>query len=198
MMDCFSLSIFVYWLLYIRNLRFMITVTVFYAIRSIHMLIFHLRFPLGYYWNDPHFLSLSVPYGRTSDFFFSGHCGFLAICFFEWRSLGWPRMQVAVFIGGLYLAFVLLALKVHYIIDITSGVMLAHYFHIISEHYHERLEKSLYKLQIYLSEKLGCLNIKEDLEKEASIYYSHHNHTIHANNINTNSNNNKEENNELS
>lgn len=87
MMDCFSLSIFVYWLLYIRNLRFMITVTLFYTIRSIHMLIFHLRFPLGYYWNDPHFLSLSVPYGRTSDFFFSGHCGFLAICFFEWRVI---------------------------------------------------------------------------------------------------------------
>lgn len=85
MMDCFSLSIFVYWLLFIRNLRFMLTVTLFYVIRSIHMLVFHLRFPIGYYWNDPHFLSLTVPYGRTSDFFFSGHCGFLAICYFEWR-----------------------------------------------------------------------------------------------------------------
>jgi len=72
--------------------------------------------------------------------------------------------------------------------------MLAHYFHIIAEHYHERFEKSLYKMQIYLSEKLGCLSIKEDLEKEASIYYSHHNHSMHTNNMN----NSKEERNELS
>lgn len=47
--------------------------------------IFHMRFPVGYYWSDPNFFSISVPYGRTSDFFFSGHCGFLSICFFEWR-----------------------------------------------------------------------------------------------------------------
>jgi len=49
-------------------------------------------------------------------------------------------------------------------------------------------------MQIYLSEKLGCLSIKEDLEKEASIYYSHHNHSMHTNNMN----NSKEERNELS
>jgi len=84
-MDCFAVSIFVYWLFFIRNLRFMLTITLFYVVRLIHMFIIHVRFPIGYYWNDPHVLTLSVPYGRTSDFFFSGHCGFLAICFFEWR-----------------------------------------------------------------------------------------------------------------
>lgn len=31
-----------------------------------------MRFPDGYYWLDPGFPSFVVPYGRSSDFFFSG------------------------------------------------------------------------------------------------------------------------------
>ncbi len=32
-----------------------------------------MTFPEGFYWDTPGFPSLVVPYGRTSDFFFSGN-----------------------------------------------------------------------------------------------------------------------------
>ena len=31
-----------------------------------------MRYPEGFYWEYPGFPSFVVPYGRTSDFFFSG------------------------------------------------------------------------------------------------------------------------------
>ena len=51
-----------------------------------------MTFPQGYFWDYPGFPSLVIPYGRTSDFFFSGHTGFLTICCLEWYHLGYRRL----------------------------------------------------------------------------------------------------------
>ena len=37
--------------------------------------IFLMRFPDGYAWDYPGFPSLTVPYPKTNDFFYSGHVG---------------------------------------------------------------------------------------------------------------------------
>jgi len=74
--------------------------------------------PNGFYWNDPGFPSIVVPYGFTSDFFFSGHTGFLTICLFEWREIKKTKMVMTTSIILIYMIFVLLVFRTHYSIGI--------------------------------------------------------------------------------
>jgi len=74
---------------------------------------------------DPGFPSLVVPYGRGSDFFFSGHSGFLLICANEWNTLGNKRLRNFVYCVLAYTVFILLVYRVHYSIDIFGGIIIA-------------------------------------------------------------------------
>jgi hypothetical protein len=47
----------------------------FYMLRAITTNIFLIEMPQGYNWAFPGFFSLFVPYGKTADFFYSGHIG---------------------------------------------------------------------------------------------------------------------------
>ncbi|KAL4432067.1 hypothetical protein ABPG74_017803 [Tetrahymena malaccensis] len=170
MIDCIALGTYSYWLICVRNIRFMISIIVFYSLRTVHLHIFHMRFPMGYNWNEPTITSLTVPYGRTSDFFFSGHCGFLTLCFFELRALGWKKLSWIAMITMIYTAFVLIVLRVHYTIDITAGIIIAHYIHIQSQHYYVKIEKAMYSFQIYITKLFQCKSFQQNLEEEQMIY----------------------------
>jgi hypothetical protein len=43
-------------------------------------------------WDFPGFYSITVPYGRTNDFFFSGHIGCCMINFCEYSRNKWNKM----------------------------------------------------------------------------------------------------------
>jgi len=82
-------------------------------------------FPQGYYWEAPFLPSLVVPYGRGSDFFFSGHSGFLVICASEWHRIKMPKMRNFAICVAIYTIFILLTYRIHYSIDIFTGVIFA-------------------------------------------------------------------------
>jgi hypothetical protein len=42
-----------------------------------------MRYPEGYLWDYPGFPSIFIPYGKTNDFFYSGHVGLCVIVFHE-------------------------------------------------------------------------------------------------------------------
>lgn len=69
--------------------------------------------------------SLMVPYGRSSDYFYSGHTGYMvfgALYFYKagYRSIMWFNI-----IGLAVVVFVLLATRVHYSIDILAGFVMS-------------------------------------------------------------------------
>jgi len=66
-----------------------------------------------------------VPYGRGSDFFFSGHAGFMIICASEWHKLNMPKLRNFVLASGIYTILILLTYRVHYSIDVFTGVFFA-------------------------------------------------------------------------
>lgn len=66
----------------------------FYGIRAILQSIWYVEKPDGYNWAYPGFLSIFVPYGETSDFFYSGHVGVCVIMFLEFFSVGWYTLSV--------------------------------------------------------------------------------------------------------
>ena len=53
-----------------------------------------MRYPDGYLWDFPGFYSITVPYGRTNDFYYSGHVGCCVIQYCEFKAHGWNKFAV--------------------------------------------------------------------------------------------------------
>ena len=133
-MDFTFIVTFLNWVFRRTNARIFMTMFFFYGSRAVCQILFKLRYPQGYLWPFPGIYSLTVPYGQMSDFFFSGHSGFLLICSLELRTTGARKLSylITVFIG--YMVFVLLIFRIHYSFDITTGLFYAHYsFRLISK-----------------------------------------------------------------
>lgn len=116
MMDFTFFSLFTYWFLYGKSCRLILATIMFYSIRAMSQLLVQFKYPEGYDWQYPGFPSYVVPYGNTSDFFFSGHCGFLNICALEWLALGKTKMGLMIEAVNGYMAIVMLIFRVHYTI----------------------------------------------------------------------------------
>jgi hypothetical protein len=80
-------------------------------------------------------MSIFVPYGETADFFYSGHVGICMIMFLEFWSVGWKFMAIYSLFTMAAQAFLMVALRSHYTMDMISGVIFAHYLWIMSEKY---------------------------------------------------------------
>jgi len=129
----FGLSI--YWMFYGTSCRPMVTAGMFYGIRGLIQSYFYMPYPPGTYWSYPGWPSLVVPYGLGSDFFYSGHCGFLTICTSEWFALGQRVVGSLSLFATCFMAFVVTAFRIHYVIDVAFGVVIAHYSFIIVDTY---------------------------------------------------------------
>jgi len=123
--DVAFFTTFGYWVLHCNTLRFPITLGVFYGIRALVQAVWFSPFPEGFYWSSPGFPSLVVPYGRGSDFFFSGHAGFMMICTMEWHAIGVKKMRNFMIGATLYTFLILLVYRIHYSIDVFTGAIFA-------------------------------------------------------------------------
>jgi len=130
-MDIMFIGTGAYWILRGNSSRLVVATLAFYIVRAIVQGLFWLPFPhKGYYWwDDPGFPSFVVPYGKGSDFFFSGHIGFVTICATEWKRAGRKVLFWILTIGGIYTAIILLAYHVHYSIDLFTGAFFAHWMY---------------------------------------------------------------------
>jgi len=114
-----------YWVLHGKSGRLPVTLGVFYGTRAIVQSFWTSPFPEGNWWYSPGIPSLVVPYGRQSDFFFSGHSGFLVICASEWHKLKMPRLRNFVIGTAIYTILILIIYRTHYSIDVFTGVIFA-------------------------------------------------------------------------
>lgn len=76
-------------------------------------------------WHSPGFLSFTVPYDRTRDFFFSGHTASLSIVMFEMFYLRWYLVGVFAFLCLIFMMNFLIISRVHYTIDVIAGLIFA-------------------------------------------------------------------------
>jgi len=127
--DIVFLTTLGYWILHGRSSRLIVTYAIFYGTRALIQQVFWSPFPSMYWWENPGFPSLVVPYGRGSDFFFSGHSGFLVICINEWNTLGFKKIRNFICVVLSFTIFVLLTYRIHYTIDIFTGVFFADWCH---------------------------------------------------------------------
>lgn len=119
---------------------------IFYGVRAIVQANFRMRFPEGGIWDYPGIPSLTVPYGLTRDFYFSGHCGFLAMNAYIMYRDG-RKKTFALLCGAIcYVGFVLVLFRIHYSIDIPIGIMAGIYTGIILEKCAGKLDKAFLKI----------------------------------------------------
>jgi len=148
-----------YWVLHSTSIRLPITLGVFYGVRALIQAIWFSPFPDGFYWMSPGFPSLVVPYGRGSDFFFSGHAGFMVICTMEWHKVGKRKLRNAMIAATLYTFLILLVYRIHYSIDIFTGAIFAEWcFGKIDTHC-----KGLDKIWISLLARMTVKSEEKDL-----------------------------------
>lgn len=87
----------------------------------------------GFLFRYPGFPSLVVPYHDSNDFFYSGHIGICFVFALEARAQGWTRYQfMCLFIMCNEWALMMFV-RTHYVIDMVTGVIMAHYLHMVSE-----------------------------------------------------------------
>jgi hypothetical protein len=104
--------------------------------------------PEGYNWGWPGWFSITVPYGKTDDFFYSGHVGVCMIMYLEFSAVGWYWMSIySLFTMGFQI-ILMLALRSHYTIDIISGIVFAHYFWILSEKYSYLVDWYIFRIPL--------------------------------------------------
>ena len=128
------------------HVTFPLQLIFFYVGRGIVQGIFLFGHPQGVIWTDPGVPSLAVPYGIFSDYYFSGHCGFLTMMILENYKLGNRKLAAGISVFLPYLAFVLVATRVHYSIDIIVGVMFGIYSHVMVYSYLNPIHYVLRKL----------------------------------------------------
>jgi len=146
-MDLMFLATGAFWITRGNSSRLVVTTIIFYIIRAIVQSMWWSPFPEGFTWYDPGLPSLVVPYGKGSDFFFSGHIGFVVICASEWKRNGNPLMVTILSIGGIYTAFILLVYHVHYSIDLFTGAFFAHWVFMMVDSYKEKIDSFL--IEVY-------------------------------------------------
>jgi len=81
----------------------------------------------GRIWFDPGVPALSVPYHDTNDFFYSGHLGTITIWMCEYYIQGYKCMTGYCVLLAIFMWVFLTLMRVHYIIDLITGVMVAHW-----------------------------------------------------------------------
>lgn len=87
----------------------------------------------GFLFHYPGFPSLTIAYHDSNDFYYSGHVGTCFIMFLEARAKKWYRFSyMSLFIMSNQWIMMML-IRTHYIIDMVTGVIVAHYMHILGE-----------------------------------------------------------------
>jgi hypothetical protein len=74
-----------------------------------------------------------VPYHDSNDFYYSGHIGTCFIVVLEARAKKWYRLSWFCFFVMINQWFMMMLVRAHYIIDLTTGLMVAHYMHKLAE-----------------------------------------------------------------
>ncbi len=140
------------WIMYGKNWRPLLTLAMFYLLRVICQNLFLMKYPDNIIWEYPGFPSFAVSYHKTSDFFFAGQIGIFLISAMELWSFDFKVFSIIAYIGVILHFFMMVVLRGHYFIDLISGLMAAHYFHMMSDYMHPIFNK-IFNLDVCDEEK---------------------------------------------
>ena len=91
--------------------------------------------------------SMIIAYFDTNDFYYSGHIGLCLLYSFEYYTIGQKKMGLTGFAITIFMWGFLTIMRVHYFIDLVSGIIVALTAHRIGEIFCFIVDHKLLKLQ---------------------------------------------------
>jgi len=88
MMDVMFVAQFTHYALWGRTQKVFAITGLFFGLRGLVQEIQIIEYPQGYNWDYPGLFAFTVGYGRTSDFWYSGHCGVCLVHSLEFMCNG--------------------------------------------------------------------------------------------------------------
>ena len=100
----------------------------FYGVRWLIQRVVYLPIIMNSAWEDPGVPSLVIFYDQVHDLFPSGHVGFVLLCYLyhSHRRIGEQTVARLALVNIPYQAFVVVASRTHYSIDVIGGLLLAY------------------------------------------------------------------------
>ena len=159
---------------YSNSIRTPLLIVAYYMFRAFIQGIFFMPYPEHYIFQYPGFFSLTVPYMKSNDFFFSGHIGVCTLFLLEFRRQSNKVFQCFAAFAMILNAFTLLITRAHYSIDLIVGTITAHYMYRLSlameQNYYEESD-SLYTTRNLISKGQIAKEIwRESIDSEETIY----------------------------
>ncbi|CDW72690.1 UNKNOWN [Stylonychia lemnae] len=149
LMDIMVLTQFYRFARYGTSWRLPIAMFAFYIFRALVQQLFWMRYPDGYLWDFPGFYSITVPYGKTNDFFFSGHIGCCVIQIFEFKANNWNKFAYFSLVTCALQFALMICLRGHYFIDLVSGIVFGHYFWMLAEKYSYLVDVYIFRIPFH-------------------------------------------------
>ena len=88
---------------------------------------------VGFLWSHPGIPSLTVPYHDTNDFYYSGHVGACMMYLLEHLAVDFKPLYIYILCVLIFEWSLLMFLRTHYVIDLVTGALFAHFCHINAE-----------------------------------------------------------------
>lgn len=172
--DFMCLYMIISFVFYGKSWRFPLSIMSFYILRFIIQSMFRMPYNSLYSYDNPGFPSLFVSYYKYNDFFFSGHCGLPMIMAMEARKNKNKFMFIFAIVTMVLVAIVLIVTRSHYLIDIITGIIIAHYLYKIISQYLDCLDHSwIFQIeseesrQYEESLKQGYIPLKKEEERKS-------------------------------
>lgn len=128
---------------YFKTFRLVFSLGGLYLFRGILQGWFMMSHPDEYIFRDPGVFSISVPYYKTPDYFFSGHVSLPIIMGMEFKKHGFFKLSYFSFFVSLFECSMMIFTRGHYSIDLYAGVIFAFYLCRISEFFTYYADKYL-------------------------------------------------------
>jgi len=161
LLDITFLFVTTHYVLYGNGSKLIVTLGIFYPLRALTQLFFlYESYDMSTLFNFPGFYSLTVPLHPGVDYFFSGHVGSTSICMLYFRE--YFKEKLFKYIGTvivIFQAFLMLAIRGHYFIDLVFGYVIAHYVYIHAHYLSEWLDS---KFAIFAPKKETKPETKKD------------------------------------
>ena len=126
-----------------KTWRLYISIIGYYLVRILAQVIFQVKYPDGFGWVNPGFPSITVSYLKTNDFYYNSQVGLILLCSLDFFMDG---MYIFYGISSCFIIFqclLLIFLRGAYIIDIISGLVIAHFVFMVVNHYIKYIDNNL-------------------------------------------------------
>lgn len=138
------------WVYGAQSNSFIFTLGLFYGMRPLAMGLTDFPFPDPYLFFDPGLYSILVTYGKTNDFFYSGHSGLTCILTLEGFRYNRKYFKWLALAAFLYTICILRLIGGHYTNDIIIGVATACFCHFLVFRYKYWLTEKILNIVVYI------------------------------------------------